>query len=99
MSDPFVGTWTLNPKRSAFDPNHKPSEATMTWELEADGTYLLLAAGVDAKGERCEEKPQRLRPDGVAYPSRAFQGWRRHDAPEPEHDPRRSEARGRLARG
>ena len=68
MSDPFVGTWTLNPTRSAFDVNHKPSEATMTWELDADGAYLLLAEGVDAKGERCREKPQRLRPDGVAYP-------------------------------
>jgi hypothetical protein len=74
MSDPFVGTWSLNPKRSAFDPNHKPSEATMTWKLETDGTYVLLAAGVDAKGERCEEKPQRLRPDGVAYPVEGFPG-------------------------
>jgi len=46
----------------------------MTWELEADGTYLLLAAGIDAKGARCEEKPQRLRPDGVAYPVDGFPG-------------------------
>ena len=46
----------------------------MTWKLEADGTYTLLAAGVDAKGERCEEKPQRLRPDGVAYPVDGFPG-------------------------
>ena len=68
MSDPFVGTWTLNPTQSAFDPNHKPAEATMTWELDADGAYLLLAEGVGAKGERCREKPQRLCPDGVAYP-------------------------------
>jgi hypothetical protein len=68
MSDPFVGTWTLNPGRSAFDPNHKPAQATMNWQLEADGSYLLRAAGIDAKGNPCEEKPQRLRPDGVAYP-------------------------------
>jgi hypothetical protein len=74
MSDPFVGTWALNPGRSAFDPNHKPSEATMTWKLESDGTYLLLAAGVGARGERCEEKPQRLRPDGVGYPVEGFPG-------------------------
>jgi hypothetical protein len=74
MSDPFVGTWTLNPIRSAFDPNHKPSEATMTWELEADGTYVLLSEGVDEKGNRCEEKPQRLRPDGAAYPVDGFPG-------------------------
>jgi hypothetical protein len=74
MDDPFVGTWTLNPTQSAFDANHKPAAATMTWELDADGTYLLLAEGVDAKGERCREKPQRLRPDGVAYPVEGLPG-------------------------
>lgn len=74
MSDPFVGTWTLNPARSVFDVNHQPRQATMTWQLEADGTYVLLAAGVDANGNRCEEKPQRLRADGVAYPVDGFPG-------------------------
>jgi len=74
MDDPFVGTWTLNPTRSAFDANHKPAAAAMTWELDADGTYLLLAEGVDAKGERCREKPQRLWPDGVAYPVEGLPG-------------------------
>jgi len=74
MSDPFVGTWSLNTTRSAFDANHKPAEATMTWELDADGAYLLLAEGVDARGERCREKPQRLRPDGVAYPVEGLPG-------------------------
>lgn len=68
MSDPFVGSWTLNPMRSAFDVNHKPRQATMRWELDGEGTYVLYAAGVDAKGSPVEEKPQRLRPDGVAYP-------------------------------
>jgi hypothetical protein len=67
MHDPFVGTWKLNPGRSEFDPNHRPSEATMRWELEADGGYLLLAEGIDEKGERCAEKPQKLFPDGRPY--------------------------------
>jgi hypothetical protein len=74
MHDPFVGTWTLNPGRSVFDANHRPRQATMRWELDGDGTYVLLAAGIDAKGERCEEQPQRLRPDGVAYPVVGFPG-------------------------
>ena len=74
MSDPFVGTWTLNPTHSTFDANHKPTRATMRWELDAEGTYALFAAGVDAKGAPCEEKPQRLRPDGVAYPIDGFPG-------------------------
>lgn len=46
----------------------------MRWELDAQDTYVLFAAGVDANGERCEEKPQRLRPDGVAYPVDGFPG-------------------------
>ena len=74
MSDPFVGTWTLNPTRSTFDANHKPQKATMRWEVAAEGTYALFAAGVDAKGAPCEEKPQRLRPDGVAYAIDGFPG-------------------------
>ena len=74
MSDPFVGTWTLNPTRSAFDANHKPAQAMMRWELDGEGTYVLFAAGIDAKGAPCEEKPQRLRPDGVAYPIDGFPG-------------------------
>lgn len=74
MDDPFAGTWTLNPTKSAFDAHHTPAAGTMTWKLEADGTYLLLAEGVDAKGERCREKPQRLCPDGVAYPIESLPG-------------------------
>ena len=74
MNDPFVGTWTLNPTRSAFDPNHRPQQGIMTWELGAEGGYLLLAEGVNAKGERCREKPQRLRPDAVAYPIEGLAG-------------------------
>lgn len=67
MDDPFVGTWTLNPARSEFDANHKPTQATMMWQVDSGGAYLLLAEGVDAQGNRCAEKPQRMRPDGVAY--------------------------------
>ena len=74
MSDPFVGTWTLNPTRSAFDVNHKPAQATMRWQLDAEGSYVMFAGGVDANGAHCQEKPQRLRPDGMAYPIDGFPG-------------------------
>ena len=74
MHDPFVGTWRLNASRSEFDPNHRPTEATMRWQLEADGSYLMLAEGVDQKGERVAEKPQRLHPDGQPYPVDSFPG-------------------------
>jgi len=74
MDDRFVGTWTLDPSRSELDANHKPTEARMTWQLEPGGAYVLLAEGVDAKGNRCTEKPQRMRPDGVAYPVEGLPG-------------------------
>jgi hypothetical protein len=66
--DPFVGTWTLNPGRSVFDPNHRPRQATMVLERIGAGRYRLLAEGVDEKGERCAEKPQEVIPDGAPYP-------------------------------
>jgi hypothetical protein len=68
MHDPFVGGWTLNVARSDFDPNHRPMQAKMTWELDADGSYLLLAEGTNETGTPCSEKPQRLFPNGNAYP-------------------------------
>jgi hypothetical protein len=46
----------------------------MTWELDADGAYVLLAEGVDAKGNRCKEKLQRLRPVGVSCPVEGLPG-------------------------
>ena len=74
MHDPFVGTWTLNCGKSAFDPNHRPKAGTMRLELEAGGAYVLNAEGVNAKGERVAERPQRLVPDGRAYPVADFPG-------------------------
>lgn len=66
--DPFIGTWKLNVARSEFDPNHRPTQGTMTWQRGADGEYLLLAEGLDDKGRPCTEKPQRMFADGRPYP-------------------------------
>lgn len=68
MDDPFVGTWTLNPNRSAFDPNHRPSDATMVWTLHDNGEYLMMASGTSASGARIAEQPQRFIPDGQPRP-------------------------------
>jgi hypothetical protein len=68
MHDPFVGTWKLNPSKSVFDRNHRPSGGTMRWQLEPDGGYLLEAEGVNEKGEPCAERPQKMFPDGRPYP-------------------------------
>jgi hypothetical protein len=76
MHDPFVGTWELNRASSEFDPNHKPARATMRWQLEADGAYLMLAEGENEKGEHCIEKPQKLVPDGLPHPIENFPGLR-----------------------
>src|SRR5262245_54589215 len=74
MNDPFVGAWKLNVARSEFDPNHRPSQGTMTWQLEPDGAYVMLAEGVTDKGNRVTEKPQRLFPDGKPYPIESLPG-------------------------
>src|SRR5262245_42837442 len=72
--DPFVGTWNLNRDRSEFSPHHQPREATMTLMLSPDGHYLMTAEGVNAKGERVHERPQRMIPDGQPYPVPDFPG-------------------------
>jgi hypothetical protein len=73
-TDPFVGTWKLNTTRSEFDPNHRPSAATMTWETEPDGQYLMKSEGIDAKGQKVAERPQRFMADGQGYPVPGFPG-------------------------
>lgn len=74
MHDPFVGTWNLNPARSQFDPNHRPSEGTMSWELDRSGSYVMRAHGVNVKGENVTERPQTMIPDGRPYPIPDFPG-------------------------
>lgn len=73
-SDPFLGTWVLNPDLSQFDPNHRPSRAQMSWEVDADGNYVMKAEGTNAKGEPVTERPQRFVPDGRPYPVPDFPG-------------------------
>jgi hypothetical protein len=68
MTDAFVGTWTLNPARSKFDANHQPSNGTMTFQRDEDGSYLLTASMLKPDGQTVSERPQRMRPDGQAYP-------------------------------
>ena len=68
MQNVFVGSWTLEPAESLFDPNHRPAEAIMHWELHDEGFYLMKAEGVNAKGEKCAERPQKMVPDGRPYP-------------------------------
>jgi hypothetical protein len=63
MQDPFVGIWVLNGEKSQFDANHQPSAATITIEL-TDGGYLMKAEGINQKGEKVAERPQKLLPDG-----------------------------------
>ena len=74
MNDPFAGTWTLNPAKSEFDANHRPTEGMMRWELGDGGTLLMTAEGVNQKGERVAEQPQTLIPDGRPYPVPNFPG-------------------------
>src|SRR5579864_258840 len=74
MADPFVGTWKLNVEKSEFDANHRPRAGTMVYELDAEGYYLQTAEGINEKGEKCAERPQRLLPDGKEHPIPDFPG-------------------------
>ena len=72
--DPLVGTWTLNPSRSQFDPNHRPQAATLVIELGDDGAYVLKAEGVSETGQKVTEKTQTLIPDAQARAVPDFPG-------------------------
>lgn len=74
MQDPFVGTWTLNVEKSEFDANHRPRAGTMVVELDAEGYYLQKAEGINEKGEKVAERPQRLLPDGKEHAIPDFPG-------------------------
>lgn len=68
MQEPFIGTWKLNTGKSEFDANHRPSAATMVFELDAEGHYLMKAEGLNANGEKVAERPQRFIQDGAEHP-------------------------------
>jgi hypothetical protein len=65
--DPFVGHWKLNVQRSQFDPNHRPSNGTMHWELASEG-YRTTAQGTMGDGRIVEERPTNFILDGKEHP-------------------------------
>jgi hypothetical protein len=74
MPDLFVGTWTLNPARCEFDPNHRPTSGTLVFERDPEGQYVMKAEGTDASGKRVTERPQTFVPDGKPRPLPDFPG-------------------------
>lgn len=74
MQEPFVGTWKLNPERSQFDANHRPTSGTMVFELDTQGQYHMTAEGTNEQGQKVAERPQTLVPDGKGYPVPDFPG-------------------------
>lgn len=91
-ADPFVGTWTLNPSKSDFHPNHQPRSGTVTFELDAEGHYLMSAEGTHADGERIAERPQRFILDGEGHPVEGFRGLTTY-AMRPDSNTLRAEVR------
>lgn len=74
MQDPFVGTWKLNVERSQFDAHHRPQAGTLVFELDAEGYFLKTAEGINEKGEKVAERPDRFLPDGEKHPIKDFPG-------------------------
>jgi hypothetical protein len=76
MTDPFVGTWKLNPARCEFDPHHRPTSGTLVFERDPEGRYVMKAEGTDANGKKVTERPQSFIPDGEPRPLPDFPGLR-----------------------
>ena len=74
MHDPFIGTWTLNVEKSQFDANHQPQAGTIVLEIDQEGYYLQKAEGVNQKGEKVSERPQRYMADGQDHPIEGLPG-------------------------
>jgi hypothetical protein len=74
MQDPFIGTWTLNVVKSQFDANHRPQAGTIVLEVDQEGYYVRKAEGVNEKGEKVAEHPQRYIADGEDHPIQGLQG-------------------------
>ena len=49
-ADPTIGTWKLNPSKSAYVPGPKPKTATITYEETADG-IKRTGQSTDAEGK------------------------------------------------
>lgn len=92
MQDPFVGTWKLNVEKCEFDPNHRPVAGSMTVELDAEGTYLQKAEGLNANGEKVVERPMRFILDGKPHPVPDYHGLT-YVAARPEPNTVTTEAR------
>lgn len=76
MQDGLVGTWTLSKDKSEFDVSHRPAAATLVFELDAQGAYLMKAEGVKENGERVVERPQTFVVDGQEHEVPGFSGLR-----------------------
>ena len=74
MQDAFVGTWKLSPEKSRFDANHRPAAATMVFELDSQGRYLMKAEGIKENGQRVVERPTTIVPNGSEQPVADFPG-------------------------
>ena len=68
MQSPFAGSWVLNIEKSRFDANHQPKGGRMTFETGEDGSLLMKAEGINEKGEKMAEQPQKFVPNGELRP-------------------------------
>jgi hypothetical protein len=64
--DAFSGTWIMDPEKSRFDPNHRPSKGTMRFDREPFG-YTMRAEG-ESDGKHIQEQPPRFILDGQEHP-------------------------------
>ena len=66
----------MNKANSEFDANHRPADATITFEVDAEGNYVMRAEGTKENGERVVERPTTFVIDGLEHPVPDFPGLR-----------------------
>jgi len=49
-SDPFIGTWRLNPEKSVYESGQPPQSFSRTYEDRGGGVILLTVEGFNAQG-------------------------------------------------
>jgi hypothetical protein len=66
VSNPFVGTWKANLKKSQRAPNHQFKSLIMRFKMSGD-TVIINYAGVNMAGKE-ESDTREMHPDGKEYP-------------------------------
>ena len=73
QTDPFIGTWKLNPAKSKYSPGPPPKSQTVTYEAVGQGVKVTVK-GTDAEGKPIDTQSTATY-DGKDYPVTGNPNW------------------------